>query len=57
MYEIKLDMPNYTAVTLNRVLKKSLAQYPLINNECNTVKDVVGHYVGSITNGEWQVRF
>jgi hypothetical protein len=37
-------------------LRDPIAQYPLITGEGNTAKDVVGHYDGSITNGEWQIR-
>jgi len=37
-------------------LSEPIAQYPLITGEGNTVKDIVGGYDGTITNGEWQIR-
>ena len=37
-------------------LRDPIAQYLLNTGEGTTVKDIVGHYVGTITNGEWQVH-
>ena len=37
-------------------LREPIAQYPLNTGEGNTAKDIVGHYDGSIANGEWQVH-
>ena len=37
-------------------LREPIAQYPLITGEGETAKDIVGHYDGTITNGEWQIH-
>ena len=37
-------------------LSEPIAQYPLNTGEGETAKDIVGHYDGTITNGEWQLH-
>ena len=37
-------------------LREPIAQYLFNSGEGSVAKDSVGHYDGSITNGEWQIR-